>query len=64
LNPETEQYVSEKVENKPDRIQKMGTKSVRWFTIAAKDKSYLRSYIATKNNQLNTSFVMGIKYRD
>lgn len=42
----------------------MGTKSVRWFTIAAKDKSYLRSYIATKNNQLNTSFVMGIKYRD
>jgi hypothetical protein len=64
LNPETEEYVSEKVDSKPDKIQKMGVRSVRWFTIAAKDKSYMRSYVDTENKQLNTRFVIGIKYHD
>ncbi len=65
LKPETEELVSEKVENKPDERQKMGAKlSVRWFTIAARDKSYTRSYVDTENKQLNTRYVMGIKYPD
>ncbi len=36
----------------------------RWFTIAAKDASYLRSYINVCNTDLNTRRVFGIKYRD
>jgi hypothetical protein len=64
LNPETEESVSEKIDNKPDKIQHYGIKTVRWFTIAAKDKSYMRSYVDTENKDLRTRFVMGIKYRD
>ncbi|MFH0958113.1 MAG: hypothetical protein V1897_05360 [Pseudomonadota bacterium] len=60
----TEQVVSEKTDNVPDTSQKLGTKSVRRYTIAAKDKSYFRSYVDTENKQLNYRFVIGLKYRD
>jgi hypothetical protein len=61
---ETEEFVSEEVESKPDKIQNIGVRSVRWFTFAARDKSYMRSYVETENKHLNAGFVMGIKYRD
>jgi hypothetical protein len=56
--------VSDKTDNVPDTSQNVGTKSVRRYTIAAKDKSYLRSYVDTENKQLNYRLVIGLKYPD
>ena len=56
LNPMTEEYSSEKVEHK-------GSKKIRWVTISAKDRSYLRSLVDTET-ELNTRLVFGIKYRN
>jgi hypothetical protein len=64
LNTKTEEMVSGKTDNVPDTSQKLGTKSVRRYAIAAKDKSYLRSYVDTENKQLNYRFVIGLKYRN
>ena len=64
LNTKTEEVVSDKTDNVPDTSQKVGTKSVRRYTIAAKDKSYLRSYVDTENKQVNYRFVIGLKYPD
>jgi len=50
-----EEIVSEKTETK-------GDKAVRWYTIGAKDKSYLRSYVDTQDKSQNTRWVLGIKY--
>ena len=54
LNPMTEEYSSEKVEHK-------GSKKIRWVTISAKNRSYLRSLVDTET-ELNTRLVFGIKY--
>jgi hypothetical protein len=57
INTETEDMISEKTD-------KHGANTVRWFTIGAKDKSYLRSYVDRENKAQNTRFVTGIKYPD
>jgi hypothetical protein len=55
LNPKLEEIVSEKTDTK-------GDKTVRWYTIGAKDKSYLRSYVDTQDKLQNVRWVIGIKY--
>lgn len=64
FNPKTEKLVSEKTEEVPDKPESMGMKSVRRYTITAKDNSYLRSYVDTENKGINYRFVIGLKYRD
>ncbi len=55
LQPYTEEYVAQKEEKRNSRI-------VRYITIRARDKSYLRSYVDTEDTDLNTRLVFGIKY--
>jgi len=57
VNPKLEELISEKTDTK-------GDKSVRWYTIGAKDKSYLRSYVDTQDKLQNVRWVIGIKYSD
>ena len=64
LNPKTEKLVSETTEDVPDKPHNMGMKSVRRYTIVAKDSSYLRSYVDTENKVANTRFVVGLKYNN
>ena len=57
INTETENLISEKTD-------KQGGKTVRWLTIGARDKRYLRSYVDRENKTQNTRFVTGINYPD
>ena len=57
LNPEREQLVAERFLQKTDH-------SLRWFTIAARDGSYRRSYLETIAQQGSVKTIVGIKYRD
>ncbi len=57
INTEIEEMISEKTD-------KQGANTVRRFTIGARDRSYLRSYVDRENKAQNTSFVTGIKYPD
>jgi len=57
LQPDTEEYVAQKEEKRNSRI-------VRFITIRARDKSYLRSYVDTEDTDLNTRLVLGIRYTD
>jgi len=56
LKPDTEKYAAQKEEKRNGRI-------VRFVTIKAKDNSYFRSFVDTKNTEINTRLVFGIKYR-
>lgn len=44
--------------------QKSGSQTTKWWTIAAKDGSYTRSYQEKRNTALNTCVVFGIRYRN
>ena len=55
IKPNAEQYVSQKEERRNSR-------TVRFVTVRAMDKSYVRSYVDTENTDLNTRLVFGIKY--
>ncbi len=57
FNPEAETLVDERTEQQGDR-------ELRWFTIAAKDGSYRRSYLETVAQQGAVKTVIGIWYRD
>ena len=57
LEPEREELVDEHVEKNDDR-------ELRWFTIAAKDGSYRRSYQETVAQQGALKTIFGIGYRD
>jgi len=56
LDPEHEQLVSE-------QQRQVGDRQLRWFTIEARDGSYLRSYQETVARQGSVTTVVGIKYR-
>lgn len=56
LVPEREQLVAEQRRQVRDR-------EIRWFTIAAKDGSYHRSYQETVARQGSIKTIVGIKYR-
>jgi hypothetical protein len=55
IKPNTEEFVAQKEEKRNKRI-------VRFATIHAKDKSYIRSYVDAENTDLNTRLVFGIRY--
>ena len=57
LDPEHEQLVSE-------QQRRVGDRQLRWFTIAARDGSYCRSYQETVARQGSVTTVVGIKYRN
>ena len=57
LNPERERLVDELSQPEPGR-------NLRWFTIEAKDGSYLRSYMETVAQQGSIKNIIGIKYYD
>ena len=57
LDPHRETIVSERRQSLPDG-------EMRWFTIAAKDGSYQRSYQETTKQEGSVRTIVGIKYRD
>lgn len=57
LVPEREQLVTEQRRQLADR-------EIRWFTIAARDGSYRRSYQETVAQQGSVRTILGIKYRN
>ncbi len=57
LMPEREQLVTEQRRQLADR-------EIRWFTIAARDGSYRRSYQETVAQQGSVRTILGIKYRN
>ncbi len=57
LNPEAETLVDKRTDQQDDR-------ELRWFTIAAKDGSYRRSYLETLAQQGSVKTIFGIWYRD
>jgi len=57
LMPERERLVAELRRQLPER-------EIRWFTIAARDGSYRRSYQETVARQGSVKTVVGIKYRN
>ena len=57
VNPARERLVAERFLQEADR-------SLRWFTIEARDGSYRRSYMETVAQQGSVKTIVGIKYRD
>jgi len=57
LIPEREQLVTE-------QRRKVRDRKIYWFTIAARDGSYRRSYRETVARQGSTKTIVGIKYRN
>ena len=57
LNAAHEQIVTE-------RRKTEGNRELRWFTIAARDGSYKRSYLETLAQQGSVRQIVGIKYRN
>lgn len=47
-----------------NKTKTSGNKTIKWWTIIAKDGSYTRSYEETKDNLSNTNSVVGIKYKN
>lgn len=57
LIPEREQLVAE-------QLRTLAERETRWFTIAARDGSYRRSYQETVAQQGSVKTILGIKYRN
>jgi hypothetical protein len=55
LDPATEQLASE-------RTATSGTMTQHWFTIAARDGSYRRSYLTTSDDRGPTTRTIGLRY--
>lgn len=53
---------TEKISNTQSKFS--GKQETKWWTITAKDGSYSRSYQEKKNEELNVSWVLGIKYKN
>lgn len=47
-----------------EQHRKLAERETRWFTIAAKDNSYQRSYQETVSQQGSTKTILGVKYRN
>lgn len=57
LLPDQERLVAE-------QRRKTGGRQIRWYTIAARDGSYRRSYQEAVSRQGSVKTIVGIKYRD
>lgn len=47
-----------------DKTETTGNTTIRWWTIAAKNGSYTRSYQEKTDNISNTNWIIGIKYKN
>lgn len=68
LDPKREVLVSQRVESVPQGKRPDGSylynPVAHWYTVHARDNSYLRSWVDVEDKELNVRHVFGIKYRN